>query len=492
VKQLFYRKSLESLRVDADAELSKAPLRRELNTFALTCFGVGSTIGAGVFVLTGTVAAQHTGPAVSIAYLLASGVCLLAGLCYAELASMTPVAGSAYSYTYASIGEGAAWVVGWSLLLEYLLSVSIVAIGWSGYARSAFAVLGVHLPRALTASPFELRSAHVLSLSGAIIDLPAVLVTLACVGVVLRGTGTSAKINNVVVLLKVAAILVVLIVGFGAVHPANWLPIVPHNTGAFGDFGWSGILRGASILFFAYTGFDAVSTLGQESHDPQRAIPLSLLSSLAICALIYILVGLLVTGLVDYHLLNVPDPIYLAISHSGRSLFLAQILVAVIAVFGLISVMIVNIIGQVRIFYAMGRDGLLPPAFCRVHAATGTPRVGTIVTGVVAAILAGILPLDLLGELASIGTLLAFAVVCIAVLVLRKRRPQDPRPFRVPWAPYTPLLGAISCFGLMLSLPAATWVRLGVWLILGAFVYCTYGARNSALRRQRSCPHVSS
>ena len=488
--KIWARKPIEQLRAAAAFAGEGYDLRRVFGGFALTCFGVGSTIGAGVFVLTGTVAAQHTGPAVAIAYILASVVCLLAGLCYAELASMIPVAGSAYSYTYATLGEGIAWLVGWCLVLEYMMSVSIVAIAWSGYAQSALHNFGWTLPAQLSQPPFDVRGLHETFRTGAIVDLPAALVTLACTALLLAGARISAGINTAIVVLKVLAILVVVTIGLGAVQVANWVPFIPANTGEFGSFGWSGILRGTAILFFAYTGFDAVSTLGQETHRPQRTIPLALLASLGICTSLYVVVGLFVTGLVDYRQLNVPDPVYLAVARAGSSLTAAKVLVSIITVFGLVSVMIVNLLGQVRIFYAMGRDGLMPRAFSRVHAKTATPWLGTIVTGVVATVIAGVVPLGLLGELVSIGTLLAFAIVCCGVLVLRVRRPHEPRPFRVPFAPWTPLLGVVSCMGLMLSLPLATWVRLVVWLALGALVYFLYGIRHSELRNTRAADPV--
>ena len=474
------RKSLQDFRSDLARTPPGQDLKRDLGTFSLTCFGVGGTIGAGVFVLTGTVAALHTGPAVALAYVLASLVCAIAGLCYAEMASMMPVAGSAYSYTYAAFGKLPAWLVGWCLSLEYLLSVSIVAVGWSGYAQSAAKNLGIVVPLTFAASPFISREELGLGLSGSFIDAPAVLICLVCTAVVLSGTRAAATLNSGIVLLKVLAILAVVALAWGAIDTTHWRPFLPPNTGRFGSFGWSGVFRGAAILFFAYTGFDAVSTLSQDVRNPQRAIPLSLFASLTICAALYVLVGLLVTGLVDYHLLNVPDPVDLALQRAGYSVLWAKLLVAALTVIGLISVMIANLIGQVRILYAMSRDGLLPAAFATVDGHSATPRVGTLVTGVAAALVAGFLPLGLLGELASIGTLLAFACVCASVLVLRKTNPREPRRFKVPFSPWIPLLGVASCSALMLSLPLATWVRLMAWLTIGYVIYALHGARRTA------------
>lgn len=476
------RKPIADLRAEAAIEGEIAALPRSLGMFSMTCFGVGSTIGAGVFVLTGTVAAQHAGPAVSVSFLLASFVCLLAGLCYAEMASMIPVAGSAYSYTYATMGEGVAWTIGWCLILEYLFSGSIVAIGWSGYAQSALHDLGIDLPFFLTRAPIEANAAGELVWTGAYVDLPAVFVTLLCMVVVLGGVRFSAGLNNVMVALKVLAIIAISAVGFWHVDVSNWSQFVPDNAGAYGAFGWSGVLQGTAILFFAYVGFDAVSTMGQEAKNPQRNIPLSLMASLAICALLYVTVSLVVTGLAPYQILDVPDPIYAALEQNGSALGWAKAFIGIIAVFGLVSVLMVTILGQVRIFFAMSRDGLLPEFFSHVHPRSKTPYIGTLVTGTTAALSAGVLPLGLLGELISIGTLLAFATVCIGVIVLRQTFPEMNRPFRVPFAPWIPLGGAAASIGLMASLPIDTWVRLVVWLGLGAAIYLIYGTRHSKLR----------
>jgi basic amino acid/polyamine antiporter, APA family len=480
---IWARKSLEQLRDEAMAHADASVLPRSLGRFALTCFGVGSTIGAGIFVLTGTVAAQHAGPAVALSFALASLVCLLAGLCYAELASMLPVAGSAYSYAYATLGEGVAWLVGWCLVLEYLFSCALVAIGWSSYVQSGLRDLGFELPALLRAAPFTIDRTHGLIATGALVDLPAVLIIALCTSVLLGGLRSSAAINSIIVIGKVAVIIAITVAAAGHVDPANWHPFVPPNAGTFGVYGWSGVMQGTAILFFAYIGFDAVSTLGQEARDPQRTIPASLIASLAICAVLYIAVSLTVTGLVSYRELNVPDPIYRALSAAGGSLVWAKSLVGCIAVFGLISVVFATLIGQSRIFYAMGRDGLLPAAFARVHRRTGAPYVGTLVTAGIAVFAAGCLPLALLGELISIGTLLAFGVVCVGVVVLRIVRPDTPRPFRAPWVPFTPIAGATACAYLMWTLPSATWIRLILWLAIGCLLYGLYGRRHSRLRQ---------
>ncbi|HKC15587.1 MAG TPA: amino acid permease [Steroidobacteraceae bacterium] len=458
---------------------------RSLGVLNLTAFGVGNTIGAGIFVLTGTVAALHAGPAVTLSFAIASLACLFAGLCYAEFAAMVPVAGSAYSYAYATFGELIAWIIGWSIMLEYLFSASLVAIGWSGYATASLADLGLHLPAVLSGAPFKAGDGLHVVATGRWIDLPAVLITLACTTLLIIGTRQSAIVNSIIVGMKVLAIVVLIIACVQYIDPHNWQPFIPANTGHIGDFGWSGVLRGAGIVFFAYIGFDGVSTLAEEAHNPQRTMPLSLFFSLAICTALYIAVSLVITGIADFHQLNVADPLYKALSLAHADLRWLKILVGVVAVFGLISVILLSLLGQIRIFYAMGRDGLLPPILARTNERFHTPHVGTLVTGALSALTAGLVPLDLLGELISIGTLMAFAMVCGGIIILRHKSPQLHRPFRTPWVPLIPGLGVLSCVALMLYLPADTWIRLAIWLGLGFVVYFGYGRAHSKLREER-------
>ena len=480
---IWARKPVEELCSEAGVGGEVTALPRSIGVFALTCIGIGATVGAGIFVLTGSVAAEHAGPAVGISFLLASIVCLLAGLCYSELASMIPVAGSAYSYTYATMGEGIAWTVGWCLMLEYLFSASLVAISWAGYAQSTLHQLGIDLPAAWLAAPFDVKDGWHVYRTSTLVNAPAVLVTAACTVVLLGRLKTSALVNNIMVVSKVIAILVVVFVGAGHVHTSLWHPYIPPNRGAFGVYGWSGVFQGTAILFFAYIGFDAVSTMGQEAHHPQRTIPLSLLLGLAICAVLYLAVSFVVTGLVGYQDLGVPDPMYLALDRAGPSVLWAKYLVGFVAVAGLVSVLLVTLMGQVRIFYAMGRDGLLPAAFARVHPKTHTPHIGTLVTGIVSCIAAGLLPLGLLGDIISMGTLLAFGIVCGGVLVLRRTRPDLPRPFKAPGGLWVPLAGALCCAGLMITLPRLAWVGFVVWLVIGVAIYALYGATRSKLQR---------
>lgn len=457
-------------------------LERALGFWSLTAFGVGCTIGAGIFSLTGEVAAHQAGPAVSLAFVLASLACFFAGLCYAEFATLVPISGSAYSYAYVTLGELSAWIIGWSLVLEWLFSASLVAISWSGYAQAALRDLGLVLPPLLAQAPFTLDARHHVIASGAWLDLPAVAVVLACTALLLAGTRTSAAVNTAIVIAKVLALIVLAAVGARYVHPANWRPFIPPNGGSFGQFGWSGLARGAGILFFAYLGFDGVSTLAEEARNPQRTLPWSLFASLLICTALYVCVSFVITGLADYRSLAVADPLYYALSAARVPLGPVRALVSVVALVGLVSVVLACIVGQVRIFYSMSRDGLLPPAFARVSGAHQTPVIGTLLTGGVAALIAGVIPLGTLGELISLGTLLAFTMVCVGVLVLRRIDPTARRPFRTPWVPLVPVLGIASCLVLMVSLPAGTWLQLCAWGALGLVLYAAYGWRHSRLR----------
>jgi APA family basic amino acid/polyamine antiporter len=479
---VFRCKPVASLLASAEPDAHGHKLDRTLGLRNLVAFGVGSAVGVSLFVQTGPEAATHAGPAVALSFVLASLACLFAALCYAEFAGLVPVAGSAYSYAYATMGEGVAWMIGWCLLLEYLMSGSLVAIGWSGYFTATLDSFGVHLPDAISGAPLSVAADGHVFASGKIIDMPAVLITLFTAWLIMRGTDLSAKVNDIVVGMKILAIFAIVIGAIPFVNPHNWVPFIPPNTGETGHFGFTGVMRAAGILFFAYVGFDSISTLGQETKSPQKTIPQALLISLAICVALYVAVAMIMTGIADYRTLNVADPIAEALRAQGGRLAWARWCVSIVAIFGLVSVLLVTLLGQVRIFYAMGRDGLLPPTFARIHPKYHTPHVGSIVTGVGAAVFAGLFPLDLLGDLVSIGTLLAFGVVSIGVLILRRTMPNAPRPFRTPFMPFTPLLAVASCLWLMWSLSSGTWWRLALWLAIGAAVYASYGMRHSKLR----------
>ncbi|MBK6920152.1 MAG: amino acid permease [Deltaproteobacteria bacterium] len=474
------RKRLATLIEESSAE-GEHTLKRSLTASNLVLLGIGAIIGAGIFVLTGTAAAQHAGPAIVISFVLAGFGCLFAGLCYAEFASMIPIAGSAYTYGYATLGELVAWIIGWDLILEYLFAASTVAVGWSGYVVAFLHRLGIDLPTALTSAPYSVSDTHEFTATGAFLNVPAVLLVLLLTGLLTVGIRESATVNNYIVYVKLAIVL--LVIGFGAtyVDPANWTPFVPEPTGKPGQFGWNGIAAGAGVIFFAYIGFDAVSTAAQEAKNPQRDLPIGILGSLAVCTVLYILMSLVMTGIAPYTELDVPHPVDVAVSKAGPALSWLAMLVDIGAIAGLASVVLVMLMGQPRIFFAMSRDGLLPPLFSRVHPRYQTPHVATMVTGVVAAVIAGLFPIGLLGELVSIGTLFAFVIVCAGVLVLRKRDPDAPRAFKTPMVPMVPILGIATCGYLMIGLGSATWLRLFIWLAIGFTIYFGYGRRHSKL-----------
>ena len=484
---LWSKKSLDLLMREAEGTGEAVTLKRSLGAVNLTLLGIGAIIGAGIFVLTGTAAAQYAGPAIVLSFILAGLGCLFAGLCYAEFASMIPIAGSAYTYGYATLGEFIAWIIGWDLILEYLFAASTVAVGWSGYFTSFVRdYLGIDMPTALTTAPFSVQGTHTLVPTGAIINLPAMLLIGLLTTLLVIGIQESARLNNIIVFVKVAIVFLVIGFGFMYVVPSNWEPFIPPNTGEFGHFGLSGVVRGAGVIFFAYIGFDAVSTAAQEAKNPKRDLPIGILASLAICTVLYILMALVMTGVANYTELNVPNPVYVAIDKAGPALSWLKMLVGLGAIAGLASVVLVMLLGQPRIFYAMSKDGLLPPLFSKVHPRFQTPYVSTIITGCVAAVIAGLFPIGLLGELVSIGTLLAFVIVSAGVLVMRYRSPNLHRPFRTPLVPLVPILAILICGYMMSGLPADTWLRLLIWLAIGLVIYFVYGRHNSRVARSEN------
>ena len=480
---LWSRKSIAVLQREA-AEEGEQGLRRTLSAANLTLLGIGAIIGAGIFVLTGNAAAQYAGPAVVLSMLAAGIACGFAGLCYAEFASMIPIAGSAYTYGYATLGEFVAWIIGWDLMLEYLFGAATVAVGWSGNFVPFLKEFGITFPAAYANAPFAVDAANNFSrVPGAVFNVPAMVLVALMTWILVIGIKESARFNNVIVFLKMAIIFLVIGFGFMYVNTANWHPFIPPNAGRFGEFGWSGILRGAGVIFFAYIGFDAVSTAAQEARNPQKDMPIGILGSLFICTILYVLMALVMTGMVHYSKLNDPAPILVAVAAAGPSLAWLRYAVEVGSLLGLASVVLVMLMGQPRVFFSMASDGLLPTVFGKVHPRYKTPYITTIMTGTIAAIVAGLFPIGLLGQLVSIGTLLAFVIVCAGVWILRVRSPEIPRAFKTPLVPIVPLLGIVSCFGLMAGLPKDTWIRLIVWLALGLIVYFMYSRKHSHIGR---------
>ncbi len=470
---------------DYHEEAASKTLLRALGIPSLIAFGIGGIIGTGIFVLTGLAAAQHAGPAIVISFLIAGTGCMFAGLCYSEFAAMVPVAGSAYAYSYATLGEFVAWFVGWNLILEYMMACSTVAVGWSRYFVKLLDHYGINfIPDWLTSAPFEAAEVgNSLVRTGAFVNLPAIAIIAACTWLCYKGIKESTTVNTIIVAIKVS--IVIAVIGFGAMYvtPANWVPYIPPNTGVFGEFGWSGILQAAGIIFFAYIGFDGVSTCAQEAKDPQRGMPIGMLGSLAICTVLYILMSSVMTGLVPFKQLNDAAPVAVALE-SHKQLWWLSSWVIWGALFGLTSVIITMIIPQARIWLTMSHDGLLPKFFGTVHPKFRTPHISTLITGVLAASFAGLLPIGILGELVSIGTLIAFIVVCVGVLVLRYTRPDLQRPFRVKGIWFTSIMGVLFCGFMAYGLPSATWVRLVLWSAIGIVLYFCYGYGHSRLRKR--------
>ena len=437
-----------------------------MGAFSLTTLGIASVVGAGIFVTTGTAAAQYAGPGVVISFVLAGLAAAFTAICYAELAAMIPIAGSTYSYAYAAFGVFMAWFIGWDLLLEYLFAASTVAVGWAGYAVSLLGSIGIHVPHDLANPPFGDDSG--------IVNLPAILVVAGTTWLLVIGTRQSASTNNAIVSLKLVVLLLFVVVGAFAVDSSNWTPFVPANDGSFGDFGASGIIRGAGVVFFAYVGFDAVSTAAGEARNPQRTVPIGLLATVIISTVLYVAIGLVLTGIVPYEHLNVSDPLSKAVQAEGQGAAWLDEALGIAAVIGLFSTVLVTFYGQTRILMRMSADGMLPPIFNRVNPRFKTPVFTTILCGAAGGAVAALLPIDVLGELVSIGTLLAFTLVCAGVLVLRRTHPQVERPFRVPHVNVIAPLGLLSACGLMVTLPIETWIRLAIWLVIGLTIFFTY------------------
>lgn len=479
---LFVKKSLESLRQEAN-ESGEKTLRRILGPWSLVALGVGVIIGAGLFSITGAVASGFTGPAITISFAIAALGCCFAGLCYAEFASMIPVAGSAYTYSYATMGELVAWIIGWDLVLEYCVAATTVSISWSRYLVVFLEGFGIHLPHALTACPWD----------GGIVNIPAFVIVVLMSLFLIRGTKGSSIFNGIIVFLKVSVVLIFVILGWKYIQMENYTPYIPENTGKLGEFGFSGILRGAAIVFFAFLGFDAVSTAAQETKNPRRDMPIGILMSLFICTLLYILFAHVMTGVVHYTAFeghNGIAPVAIAIEHMGHMDASGTIqpdypwmnrAIVVAILLGYCSVIMVTLLGQSRVFLSMSRDGLLPPLFSHIHPRFRTPARSNLLFMVLVGTLAAFVPAQVAGEMCSIGTLFAFTLVCAGVLIVRRTMPDAPRSFKTPLVPFVPIAGIITCLVMMVFLPADTWIRLVLWMLIGLDIYVSYGIKHSRL-----------
>lgn len=468
---LWTRKSIQDLAAAGEQE-GQHKLQRHLGSAQLVMLGIGCIIGAGLFSITGIAAATNAGPAIIIAFIIAALGCSFASLCYSELATMIPIAGSVYTYAYAIMGEFIAWLIGWDLILEYAIGAATVSISWSAYVVSLLKDFGIHLPVAFTASPWQ---PIVLVEGGSaygLINLPALFIVVVISLFLMLGIRQSALANALMVIIKVSVVVIFIAVGFFYIDYANYHPFLPENTGTFGEFGWSGVLRAAGVVFFAYIGFDAISTVAQETKNPQKSLPIGIIGSLIICTVLYILFSFVMVGLVNYKELNVAAPVALAIEHTPFTWLKGLVKLAILT--GLTSVILVLLLGQSRVFYAMSYDGLLPSLFSKIHPRYHTPWISNVILMLLVGLTAAFAPLEMVGHMTSIGTLLAFVIVCSGVLILRYKEPHLQRPFKTPWVPFVPVMGILTCLLMMVSLGIATWVRLIVWLAIGLIFYFFY------------------
>lgn len=500
-KRLFARKPLSLLLEEMEGEHR---LRRVLGPVALTSLGIGAIIGTGIFVLTGIAAHDKAGPALTLSFVVAGIACIFAALCYAEFASMVPVAGSAYTYAYATLGELFAWIIGWDLILEYSVASATVAHGWSHYFQNFISIFGIYLPKAIATAPFDFNpQIGRIVATGSFIDLPAIVISAVLTIILVIGIRESAGFNAFMVIVKLVVVLVVIVVGAFYVDPKNWKPFAPYGFTGISFFGKTifgqtgaggeplGMLAGAAIIFFAYIGFDSVSTHAEEARNPHRDVPIGIIASLLICTVLYILVALILTGMVPYDKINIDAPVADAFKQKG--LAWAQFLISLGALTGITSVLLVLMLSQPRVWLAMARDGLVPKSFFgAVHNVFRTPWKSTILTGIFVGLMSAFIPLRILAELVNIGTLLAFVIVCSAVLIMRKTNPDARRPFRAPLVPFVPVLGILFCLLLMFSLPAENWLRLFVWLLIGFFIYFSYGRHHSVMAMRRASESGSS
>lgn len=476
------KKSIESLKIEA-ANTGENSLKRSLGAVNLVAIGVGVIIGAGLFSLTGIAAANNSGPAVIVSFVIAAIGCAFSALCYAEFASMVPVSGSAYTYAYATLGELFAWIIGWDLVLEYSVGAATVGISWSQYLVKFLEKFDVFVPPQLVLSPFETATLADGTIVHGFVNVPAILIIGLITSIIIRGTKGSALFNAAVVALKIGVVLVFIALGWQYIDPANYHPFIPTNTGTFGEFGWSGVLRGAGVVFFVFIGFDIVATMAQETKNPQRNMPIGILGSLLVCTVLFILFGYVMTGLAPYtEFKNSAAPVAVAIAHTPYKWLGIAVLLAILI--GYTSVILVDLLGQSRVFYSMSKDGLLPKVFSELHPKFNTPYKSNMVLCIFISLFAVLVPMSVVGEMTSIGTLLAFVMVCLGILILRKKQPDLERPFKTPFVPLVPILGIITCVVMMLSLPFDTWLRLIVWLVIGFVIYFFYGKKRSKLRNE--------
>lgn len=479
---LFSKKSIPQL--ISESEEGADTLKRTLGVGALVALGIGVIIGAGLFSITGLAAGYNAGPAVTIAFLIAALGCAFAGLCYAEFASMIPVAGSAYTYSYATMGEFIAWIIGWDLVLEYSVGAATVAISWSRYLKKFLHGIGIQIPDAWVMSPFDTVTLADGSMVHGIMNFPAVMIVVLMSLLLIKGTQESSFVNNIIVALKIMVVLLFIGLGWSYINPQNYVPYIPENTGVFGEFGWSGIARAAGIIFFAYIGFDAVSTAAQEAKNPKRDMPIGILLSLAICTVLYVLFAHVMTGLANYKEFQGQDgiaPVAVAVEHTPFKWLNQAIILAILA--GYSSVIMVLLMGQTRVFYSMSKDGLLPDFFSHVHKRFKTPHRSNLFFMIFVSLFAAFVPARVVGEMTSIGTLFAFILVCIGVLVMRKTMPDAPRSFKTPLVPLVPILGILTCAAMMISLPLDTWIRLVVWMAIGILLYFAYSRKHSKMNK---------
>lgn len=483
MSDLFRRKSIAQL--VSESEDGSHTLKKTLTSFNLVTLGIGAIIGAGLFSITGLAAANHAGPAVTISFIVAALGCAFAGLCYAEFASMIPVAGSAYTYSYATLGEFMAWIIGWDLVLEYAVGAATVSISWSRYFAKLLEYYHIHLPAAISMGPFETMTTPEGAVVSGFINLPAVFIVVAVSLLLIKGTQESSAVNNVIVVLKVSVVLVFIALGWGYINTANYTPYIPTNTGTFGEYGFSGIIRASAIIFFAYIGFDAVSTAAQEAKNPRKGMPIGILVSLGICTVLYILFSHVMTGLANYKEFQGQDgiaPVAVAIKHTPYIWLQQALIIAILG--GYSSVILVMLMGQSRVFFSMSKDGLLPKVFSDVHPKFQTPYKSNLLFMLFVSLFAAFVPARVVGEMTSIGTLLAFILVCAGIIIMRYKMPDAPRAFRTPFVPLVPLLGIGTCLFMMAFLPGDTWIRLIVWMAIGIALYFGYSQKRSKLNKK--------